>query len=323
MASGFWEIPLVATAESVDFIVSLPNALFVLDPNNPVSGPKTGSASFTVGGTGEILLDGLPFTLLTLPAGFQITLITRVLNSGVEGPPNGGLSGQGWTSDTIEGAGLREIPTWDTDFGWNQASAPLNQAAQVAMLTGYTLNCDFLQENGGGFTWSIFGPDAPINTALDGTWDDLGAQVVPTPPVVETGPGPGEITVTPGANTVIVVVTVPGEPEIIVPVTPGVPTVITVPPGTPSVTPVNIPITTGPPVEPSTDPVVEGDLVIDVALISPMQFMRDPSGIYTLVPGQFYDVLYEHVAGTTVATSQTVAIPRPYGVTSYIPERDD
>jgi len=63
------------------------------------------------------------------------------------------------------------------------------------------------------------------------------------------------------------------------------------------------------------------DLVIDLALAFTIQIFGDPSGIYTLVPGQFHDDLYEHE--TSPASSQNVAIPRPFGVTSFIPEGND
>ena len=48
-----------------------------------------------------------------------------------------------------------------------------------------------------------------------------------------------------------------------------------------------------------------------------LQFIGDPSGIYTLVPGKLYDTLYER---TPAAGSQDVKIPDPYIVTSYIGE---
>lgn len=61
---------------------------------------------------------------------------------------------------------------------------------------------------------------------------------------------------------------------------------------------------------------------IDIAISGALQLITNPSGIYTLVPGQAYDVIYDRVGGTTTAISQTVAIPRPYGITTYIPEEE-
>ncbi len=65
-------------------------------------------------------------------------------------------------------------------------------------------------------------------------------------------------------------------------------------------------------------PTGDVSLVIDVAVEAEMAFIGDPSGIYTLVPGQMYDTLYEREAGTT--TSQDVPIPRPFGQLTYVPE---
>lgn len=65
---------------------------------------------------------------------------------------------------------------------------------------------------------------------------------------------------------------------------------------------------------------IEGDLTIDVALAGTMQVIGDPSGIYVSVPGKTNDTLYERAAGVT--TTQNVAIPRPFGKVTYVPESD-
>lgn len=63
---------------------------------------------------------------------------------------------------------------------------------------------------------------------------------------------------------------------------------------------------------------VIGALTIDLALSPTMQFIGDPSGIYTLVVGKTNDTLYERIPAAR--TSQIVKIPRPFGKTSFTPE---
>lgn len=48
-----------------------------------------------------------------------------------------------------------------------------------------------------------------------------------------------------------------------------------------------------------------------------LQFIGNPSGIYTIVPGKLYDTLYERIPAVT---SQDVKIPDPYIITAYIGE---
>ena len=48
-----------------------------------------------------------------------------------------------------------------------------------------------------------------------------------------------------------------------------------------------------------------------------LQFIGNPSGIYTIVPGKAYDTLYERIPAVT---SQDVKIPDPYIVTAYVGE---
>lgn len=50
---------------------------------------------------------------------------------------------------------------------------------------------------------------------------------------------------------------------------------------------------------------------------SPLQFIGNPSGIYTVVPGKTYDTLYERIP---TVTSQDVKIPDPTIVTAYVGE---
>ena len=50
---------------------------------------------------------------------------------------------------------------------------------------------------------------------------------------------------------------------------------------------------------------------------STLQFIGNPSGIYTVVPGKAYDTLYERIPAVT---SQDVKIPDPFIITAYIGE---
>lgn len=50
---------------------------------------------------------------------------------------------------------------------------------------------------------------------------------------------------------------------------------------------------------------------------APLQFIGNPSGIYTLVPGKAYDTLYERIP---TVTSQDVKIPDPFIKTAYFGE---
>ena len=50
---------------------------------------------------------------------------------------------------------------------------------------------------------------------------------------------------------------------------------------------------------------------------SALQFIGNPSGIYTLVPGKAYDTLYERIP---TVTSQDVKIPDPFIITAYVGE---
>lgn len=50
---------------------------------------------------------------------------------------------------------------------------------------------------------------------------------------------------------------------------------------------------------------------------STLQFIGNPSGIYTIVPGKAYDTLYERIPAVT---SQNVKIPDPFITTAYVGE---
>lgn len=76
------------------------------------------------------------------------------------------------------------------------------------------------------------------------------------------------------------------------------------------------PFDTGPPVEYSIAPVAAfvippGDtfITIDLGLAEELQFVGNPSGIYTLVPNQYRDILYERIPAPA---TNPVKIPRPF-----------
>jgi hypothetical protein len=310
MASGSFQIECDPTtpAFSGDFVFN-PGVNVVLGAPLPASPDKTGTLLYTFL-AGGFFVDGISTPIAQLVQGFQCVDIDRT----VANLPNCYFIGGAADPACAE--------SWDTSFGWTPTSNVFDPVTGTrALLTGFTSNLSARTSNAFGSTF-IFGnviPGLLGNFALTGSWNDAGAVVFPSPPTVNLGPGPGQITIIPGPNTQIIVVTVPANPTIILPVTPGTPVVIT-PGATPvSILPVNVPIAIAPPVVVG-DLVLTGDLVIDVALQSSFRFIGDPSGIYTLVPGLTHDVLYERNVG--VITSQNVSIPRPFGVTSYIPEQD-
>lgn len=62
---------------------------------------------------------------------------------------------------------------------------------------------------------------------------------------------------------------------------------------------------------------VTGNINVDISFISPLVFISDPSGIYTLVPGKADDTIYNR-PGVTVETIH-VKIPDPYAKIGYLP----
>jgi hypothetical protein len=56
------------------------------------------------------------------------------------------------------------------------------------------------------------------------------------------------------------------------------------------------------------------DLNIDINFVSTMLFITDPSGIYTLIPNQKFDRLYQR----TTDTFLDVAIPNPFIKTALV-----
>lgn len=60
---------------------------------------------------------------------------------------------------------------------------------------------------------------------------------------------------------------------------------------------------------------IVGNINIDISSLSPMVYLVDPSGIYTLVPNQKHDALYERGG---VITSQNIKIPDPFFKTGFI-----
>lgn len=289
----------------------------------------SGDATYVIGGDNLIWLvpDGevaaVPTRILELPSGFQFLDVLQ--GDQFDGSGDGPTFIYGLFRDN---AGTHQLTTWSfPGLGWSPGVTPFTEAVQKLLIAlNFTLTASYIASTYTVTIGLFNGSEAPspiAATGLAGTYDDLGPQVTPGEATVELGPGDNEITITPGPDTVIVVVD-DGDEEQIIEVDEGVPVVVEVGATPVTVTPVNYPIAVGPPTEVDVPIVLEmtGIIPIDIALAPSMRLVCNPSGIYTLVPGQKYDVLYERVAGTTVATSQTVAIPRPYGITTYIPEQD-
>ena len=286
-------------------------------------GPATtGAAQFTFGGNNLIYLIptgsgvAIPTRIQELPFGFQFLDLNQ---SSVGGPP---VALEMISVSPFTGVGT--IATWSvTSLGWSAGTTPFTPTVQEAMLVGITANATYNSGAASGVLngATLINPGQDANGLL-GTYDALGPQVTPGPIDVEVGPGDNEITITPGPDTVVVIIEEEGQEEVVIAVTPGVPVVVPVTVPNVTVIPVNYPIVPGTPVTVEVPIVfeVEGLLVIDMALAPTIRLIGDPSGIYTLIPNQRFDVLYERAAGTT--TTQTVQIPRPFGITSYVPEQD-
>lgn len=56
---------------------------------------------------------------------------------------------------------------------------------------------------------------------------------------------------------------------------------------------------------------------IDLGGAATQTFLNDASGIYTLIPGQYHDELYQRI-GTTSSTTVNVMIPEPFFKTGFI-----
>lgn len=324
MATGVWNIPCTIPTVLGGGPWSAGNIASISALGEPpASLPVNGTAAYTLGDNLIWLIPAgepvaTPTRILELPHGFQFLNISQ----GPDAP--GFLYGAGF-SDPVAN---KQLTDWAVPaLGWTPGVTPFGEAQINALLvTAMTATGEY-DVNFYDISVGVFNinepPDGINNSGLFGDYDDLGDQVTPGEATVELGPGDNEITITPGPDTVIVVVD-DGDEEQIIEVDEGVPVVVEVGATPVTVTPVNYPIAVGPPTEVDVPIIFEmtGIIPIDIALAPSMRLVCNPSGIYTLVPGQKYDVLYERVAGTTVATSQTVAIPRPYGITTYIPEQD-
>ena len=337
-----------------------PTGSFIADPSDTgyqLQGTVTAGATFQIGGDDvftlydeSFVLIGT-FTLATLPEGFQFInetiagypmpygFIDNFNAAGTPGVLNAGSDTHNAPFPTCYyangGIAPFGIVNWQSDFGWSEVSLFFDSSVRAAFLAGFELVVNYTQ-NEGAFVIAVAITDGLIsNSSLTASnlplskficgWNDegpVGPQLGPvTNPVLNTTTP--AITVTPPAEATIIEVETPTT-TITTNATPLSPVTVVLPPGTTVVT--ITPLNPGgnapgnPLIIPIDLDVESAGLVIDMALAPTIQLIGDPSGIYTLIPNQRFDVLYERAAGTT--TTQTVQIPRPYGITSYVPEND-
>ena len=303
--------------------------------------PKTGGATITFDPNGQYeLFDelGTPlgtFLFADLPEGFQIIGILNNLIAHTDPGGNDRFQNAPWPSGLhapVDPDG--GMVSWSTSFGWNQDNTDFfTSAIRTALYSSFTFLGNYFRTTGdslmitngnAGVTFAPAFAFADTNTLIF-EWNDEGAvgpQLGPvTNPVLETTTP--TITVTPPTGSTLIEVETPTT-TITTNATPGTPVTVVLPMGTTVVT--ITPLNPGgnapgnPLIIPIDLDVESGGLVIDMALAPTMQVIGNPSGIYTLIPNQRFDVLYERAAGTT--TTQTVQIPRPFGITSYVPEQD-
>lgn len=360
MANGtlYIRITNLVFTDNIHWVTLLPpstpfaRASFVDAGNPDVSPPyavENGSVLIDyTAATGFSLGSGL-VGIPDLPVGFQITNILR----------NGARLGVGYEADetpnystlvySLPASVIAAIDAWATDFGWSEASSPLNDAAKAAVLSQFSLSLDFsinLNLNpavpAGSLTFFWF---EQLNPATDtdtppgvinindeyywpiATWNDEG-----TPEDLDAitdaavDPDTGEVTWTPVAGS-------DGTSVTLTNVSSGAVSTVTLLNPTGTYTPPNpgvytvtlIPIVLAPVVS-LGPPTTVSSLVpiimtmsggIDLGGSPTIQYIGDPSGIYTIVPGKTYDTLYERIPSVT---SQDVKIPDPYIVTAYVGE---
>lgn len=336
MASGFGRIPVtnVQVTGGFNLINDGFGSYYALGPGSAI-----GSTTITFDPQGQFELATLiggpytPVAFADLPAGFQIIEIERVINATTNPPVDPNIETLPWPG-WFNGWPTNSCPSWITSFGLSSADPTWDtNAYRTKLFESFTLfiNASAPQAFDEVSWFTTDGTDYPyghteyVTNCLTFFWDDNGPIGPPLGPITnpEIDPGGPSVTVTPPPDTTIVEVQVPGETPIIQPVTPEVPVTIPLPPGAPVVTIIpqnpgsNPP---GPSVIIPIDLNVSADgIPIDIAITSTLKAMRDPSGIYVLVPGKTHDTLYERAAGTTTATSTDVAIPRPFGTIGYIP----
>ena len=218
---------------------------------------------------------------------------------------SGGVSGNANFTEGVWAGGVRATLT-----GYTGRSVEVTMQALVSLPPDFT------------------GPAEPPTTptdleVIDAEYNEDDRQEVTLSWTTDATEDGSIISVDDGVTTVVVAATptsVTTEIPVVLP--PGLVGPITIivqtyigPPGNISPT-ATVPLT----VPANITPPIEGTLTIDVALAGTMQVIGDPSGIYVSVPGKTSDTLYERAAGTT--TTQDVAIPRPFGKVTYVPESD-
>lgn len=281
----------------------------------------------------DVLLTWTEYLISELPPGFQILTVEQSADATYYynvpaiwyesnlPPPDvvtswsSSISGWGFSNPTLaDKQRLLETMSLDIDFYYDTGGGGSGGFAVVRM-PGYALD-SYPTPNG---LPSFFCP----NRTLFGTWDDLGAigatPGVFTPTVVPTGI-PNQYTVggTPGPNTTIVQIVTPTE-VLVIPVG-NLPVLITTTGPTITITPINtIPsVVIGPPVIiliGTFDYTMVGG--IDLGGTPTLQFIGNPSGIYTLVQGKTNDTLLERIPASG---TQDVKIPDPFIKTAFFGE---
>ena len=330
--TGFGFIPITAVTPSGDFSFNGGTNSYDITANvvNPVAGGLL--YSYDCAGVLE-LFDGVGNPLgfievINLPIDFEITGIAggQAVNNLTTPPASPAvIFNPSFFQDWIFANLASSVPGWDGDINnWDAAFTEfLYNPFTVSYDVSSPIGTNFLAFGAEVNSTAYEIPPIPTNVLIftfSGTFEEGTPPTNPvTNPVLNTTTP--SITVTPPTNATTITVTTPTT-TITTNATPAVPVTVVIPPGTTVVS--IIPGPTGgspPPLIVPIDLDVEADgMTTDLALAPSMVLIGNPSGIYTLVPNQRFDVLYERALGTT--TVQTVAIPRPYGVTAYVPESD-
>lgn len=343
MASGYWGFrpKLTQLSGSAWELLSGPNrATIGTTLGMSGSGSVTQSFAGTIWLYDDVLLTYTEYEISELPAGFQITVVSVYSGAASFDLPNIILSaGDAFDPDRPA------VTSWTSNIsGWDNTNpilATLNDLLQSNEIT-FNVSWNGVKDDN-PFTISRVAdagayPGFPIPPSdpnpltafttfyLWGFWDDAGG-VAPTPggltnvTVTPTGnPDEYVVDLTPGGDTTVIQLVTDNGDVIVLPVGDFPATVVLV--GTEvEITPINTDptVVSGPPtlvpLVPSYSYTMAGG--INLGGSPTLQFIGNPSGIYTIVPGKTYDTLYERIPAVT---SQDVKIPDPYIITAYVGE---